>query len=86
MDGVARRIPGARESNIAASLLGTWGLYQVLAGLYFIFLRPSFPCPRTCGLRLRPWTQFVVPRQESKHGCNGYLRCSEGKCRLLAVS
>ena len=30
------------ELRIAAALLGAWGFYQVIAGLYFIFLRPSF--------------------------------------------
>ena len=30
-----------RPARLAAALLGAWGLYQLLAGLYFIFLRPS---------------------------------------------
>ena len=30
------------EHRLAAVLLGAWGFYQVIAGLYFIFLRPSF--------------------------------------------
>lgn len=29
------------ERILAAALLGVWGLYQVGAGLYFIFIRPS---------------------------------------------
>lgn len=30
-----------RCRRLSAALMGTWGLYQVLAGLYFIFIRPS---------------------------------------------
>lgn len=30
------------EGMLTALLLGAWGCYQVAAGLYFIFLRPSF--------------------------------------------
>ena len=30
------------ESRLAGTLLGVWGFYQVLAGLYFNFIRPSF--------------------------------------------
>ena len=29
------------ERRLAAALLGVWGLYQIIAGLYFIFIRPS---------------------------------------------
>lgn len=29
------------ERGLAATLLGGWGLYQVIVGLYFIFIRPS---------------------------------------------
>ena len=29
------------KRGLAAALLGAWGFYQVIAGLYFIFLRPS---------------------------------------------
>lgn len=35
-------MPGPFELRIPAALLGAWGLYQVLAGLYFIILRPGF--------------------------------------------
>lgn len=30
------------ENGLAGALLGAWGVYQLLAGLYFIFFRPSF--------------------------------------------
>ena len=30
------------ELRVSAALLGAWSLYQLLAGIYFIFLRPSF--------------------------------------------
>ena len=30
------------KRGLPAALLGAWGFYQVIAGLYFIFLRPSF--------------------------------------------
>lgn len=30
------------DRRLAAGLLGAWGSYQVVAGLYFIFSRPSF--------------------------------------------
>lgn len=42
MDGENRGTPGPAKFRLAAALLGTWGFYQLLAGLYFIFLRPSF--------------------------------------------
>ena len=29
------------ERKVAAALLGAWGLYQLIAGLYFIFIRPT---------------------------------------------
>ena len=29
------------KRGLPAALLGAWGFYQVIAGLYFIFLRPS---------------------------------------------
>lgn len=29
------------ESRLVAALLGAWGLYQLIAGLYFIFVRPT---------------------------------------------
>ena len=42
MAGETRRIPSAAESRLAGALLGSWGFYQMLAGLYFILFRPSF--------------------------------------------
>ena len=36
-----RRTTNRAERRPATALLGTWGLYQVIAGLYFIFVRPS---------------------------------------------
>lgn len=42
MGGENRETPGPAESRLAAALLGAWGFYQLLVGLYFIFLRPSF--------------------------------------------
>ena len=35
-------MPSAAEFRLAAALLGAWGFYQVIAGLFFIFFRPSF--------------------------------------------
>jgi hypothetical protein len=34
----------SRSTNLrlASGLVATWGLYQILTGLYFIFFRPSF--------------------------------------------
>lgn len=42
MSGETRKIPGEAETRLAGALLGAWGDYQVLAGLYFVFFRPSF--------------------------------------------
>ena len=42
MAGESRATPKPAEFRFPAALLGAWGLYQLLAGLYFIFLRPSF--------------------------------------------
>ena len=42
MTGPTGEMPSDAESRLAGTLLGAWGFYQVLAGLYFIFLRPSF--------------------------------------------
>lgn len=33
--------PRSAKLRLAARLLAAWGIYQVLAGLYFIFFRPS---------------------------------------------
>jgi len=33
---------GVADSKWAGTLLGAWGFYQLLAGLYFIVFRPSF--------------------------------------------
>lgn len=52
-------------------LVGSWGLYQLIAGLYFIFLRPSFlpedlraagttlEVIRAAAPRLEAWLDFV---------------------------
>ena len=42
MAGQSRATPKPAEFRLPAALLGAWGLYQLLAGLYFIFLRPGF--------------------------------------------
>ena len=31
----------AAKRDVAATLLGTWGVYHIITGLYFIFARPS---------------------------------------------
>lgn len=38
-DDCTMRRGAGRE--FAAALIGTWGVYQVVAGLYFVFIRPS---------------------------------------------
>lgn len=37
-----RAMPGRAMIRLAAALIALWGFYQLLAGLYFLFLRPSF--------------------------------------------
>ena len=37
-----REMLGSAKFGSGAALLGAWGFYQVLIGLYFILLRPSF--------------------------------------------
>ena len=39
MTAANRHGPG--PARLASALIGAWGLYQLLAGLYFIFFRPS---------------------------------------------
>lgn len=60
-----------RHRQLPAALIGTWGLYQVLAGLYFIFIRPSLlpedlraavtslEALRTAAPNLEGWLQLV---------------------------
>ena len=71
MAGKTRRMASAAESRLAGALLGAWGFYQMLAGLYFIFLRPSFlpedlrasattlEAVRGAAPRIEPWLQWV---------------------------
>ena len=42
MAGKAARDPRSGALKLPAAILGAWGLYQILAGFYFIFIRPSF--------------------------------------------
>ena len=38
----ATRDPISGKVKLSVALLATWGLYQILVGFYFIFIRPSF--------------------------------------------
>ena len=41
MAGNNRTAQGRAERRLLAALMGLWAIYQTIAGLYFIFVRPS---------------------------------------------
>jgi hypothetical protein len=71
MAGDNRKAARPAQLRLAAALLGAWGFYQVLAGLYFIILRPSFlpedirasgaslAAVRSAAPGIEPWLQWV---------------------------
>ena len=44
-------MPAAVQSRLAAALLGAWGFYQPVAGLFFIFFAPNLPARRPASFR-----------------------------------
>ena len=54
------------ERRLAAALLGVWGLYQLIAGLYFIFFRPSLlPEDLRAAATTLEGVQAAAPRLEA---------------------
>ena len=73
------------ERGFAAALLGAWGLYQVVAGFYFIFVRPSLlpedlraaattlEAVRTAAPLLEAWLNWVFAVLGGQMAASGVL-------------
>ena len=77
--------PTSTETRVAAALLGAWGLYQMIAGLYFIFIRPGLlpedlrAAATTLGAvhaaapRLEAWLDWVFAVMGGQMAASGVL-------------
>lgn len=85
MTGNNRVTIGEAERRVAAALLCGWGLYQLIAGLYFIFVRPSLlpedlraaattlEAVRAAAPRLETWLNWVFAVLGGQMAASGVL-------------
>ena len=76
------------RAGLAAALLGGWGIYQVIAGLYFIFIRPgllpedlraaatTLAAVRAAAPRLETWLHYVFAVLGGQMAASGVLLLS----------
>ena len=76
------------RAGLAAALLGGWGIYQVIAGLYFIFIRPgllpedlraaatTLAAVRAAAPRLEVWLDYVFAVLGGQMAASGVLLLS----------